>query len=60
MYANGAGVRMNFVQAHMWWSMAKAKGSEAAEINWRLEDMTSEQKAEATSILPKKSLGRME
>jgi len=30
MYANGEGVPEDYVKAHMWWSLAKAQGSELA------------------------------
>ncbi len=52
MYAKGQGVTQDFVQAHMWFSLAAAKGEETARKGLDLvaEEMTSAEIAEAQRL----------
>jgi len=52
MYYNGQGVAQDYVQAHMWFSLAAAQGNESARWNRDIveEKMTPEQIAEARRL----------
>ncbi len=52
MYAKGQGVTQDFVQAHMWFNLAAAKGEETARKGLDLvaEEMTPAEIAEAQRL----------
>ncbi len=52
MYANGEGVSLDYVQAHLWWSLAASQRLERASKARELvaAKMTSEQIAEAEKL----------
>ena len=52
MYANGASVPEDFVEAYMWWNLAAAQGDEEAKQNKGIlsKQMTKEQIAEAQKL----------
>jgi len=52
MYSNGWGVPQDYVQAHMWWNLAAAKGNEIGRKNRDIvaKKMTPGQIAEAQRL----------
>ncbi len=55
MYANGQGVPQDYVQAHMWYSLAALRGDVQAKKNRELlaEEMSPDQIAEAARLARK-------